>query len=509
MSALTTSTDAMPNRRMYIQINALKEATGVGFGTSGARGLVEKMTDRTCYLYTVAFLQYLQKAGKLAPGCEVAIAGDLRSSTPGILSAVIRAVESQECQPLYCGSIATPAVALLGLERSIPSIMVTGSHIPDDRNGIKFNTAEGEILKQDEMGILEQQVALAEDLFDEHGRFHKQQSLPRANPVGRDHYLGRYLQFFPRKLFAGLRIGVYQHSSVVRDLMPEVLENLGATVIRLGHSDHFVPVDTEAIRPEDITLARQWVAEYQLDSLVSTDGDGDRPLVSDEHGEWLRGDIAGILTARFLHAACVVTPVSSNSAVERSGWFKQVIRTRIGSPYVIEGMQQAMRKQPSGVCGYEANGGFLQATPVERYTQTLSPLPTRDALIVIISILAMSREQGAPVSRLAAQLPARFTYSDRIKEFPPELSRKKIGQLASGNISADASAFTRLFGSSFGEIANIDYTDGVRFTLDSSDVIHLRPSGNAPELRCYTEAASTEHAQQLNQSCIAVMRSWS
>ena len=499
----------MQNSMMDISINALKEATGVGFGTSGARGLVEKMTDRTCYLYSVAFLQHLRKAGQLAPGCEVAIAGDLRSSTPGILSAVLRAVESQGCQPLYCGAIATPAVALLGIERAIPSIMVTGSHIPDDRNGIKFNTAAGEILKQDEKSILAQQVTLPEDLFDEHGRFHKQKSLPQVNPIGRDHYLRRYLQFFPDKLFAGLRVGVYQHSSVVRDLLPEVLENLGATVIRLGHSDNFIPVDTEAIRPEDITLARQSVAEYKLDALVSTDGDGDRPLVSDEYGEWLRGDIAGILTARFLHSTIVVTPVSSNSAVERCGWFDQVIRTRIGSPYVIEGMQQALRKQPSGVCGYEANGGFLQATPVERYGQTLSPLPTRDALIVILSILAMSREQDAPISKLAAQLPARFTYSDRIKEFPPELSRKKIGQLASGDISADTEAFTQLFGSSFGKIATIDYTDGVRFTLDSSDVIHLRPSGNAPELRCYTEADSAKHAQELNQSCIAIMRTWS
>ena len=494
---------------MDISINALKEATGVGFGTSGARGLVEKMTDRTCYLYTVAFLQHLRKAGQLAPGCEVAIAGDLRSSTPGILSAVLRAVESQGCQPLYCGAIATPAVALLGIESAIPSIMVTGSHIPDDRNGIKFNTAAGEILKQDEESILAQQVTLPEDLFDEHGRFHKQKSLPQVNPIGRDHYLRRYLQFFPDKLFAGLRVGVYQHSSVVRDLLPEVLENLGATVIRLGHSDHFIPVDTEAIRPEDIALARQSVAEYKLDALLSTDGDGDRPLVSDEYGEWLRGDIAGILTARFLHSTIVVTPVSSNSAVERCGWFDQVIRTRIGSPYVIEGMQQALRKQPSGVCGYEANGGFLQATPVERYGQTLSPLPTRDALIVILSILAMSREQGAPISKLAALLPARFTYSDRIKEFPPELSRKKIGQLASGDISADTEAFTQLFGSSFGKIATIDYTDGVRFTLDSSDVIHLRPSGNAPELRCYTEADSAKHAQELNRSCIAIMSTWS
>ncbi|KHS55066.1 hypothetical protein RB23_02705, partial [Francisella tularensis subsp. holarctica] len=51
-------------------------------------------------------------------------------------------------------------------------------------------------------------------------------------------------------------------------------------------------------------------------------------------------------------------------------------------------------------------------------------------------------------------------------------------------------------------IENIDTTDGVRVTLTNQDIIHLRPSGNAPEFRCYTEAASDEQAKSLNQYCV-------
>ena len=490
---------------MKISIAELMDRSGVGFGTSGARGLVDAMSDEVCYLYTLGFLQFLSKDGQITAGCEVAIAGDLRASTPGILSAVVRAVESQGYQPLYCGAIPTPAVALVGIERQIPSIMVTGSHIPDDRNGIKFNKPAGEILKADEEGIRQQQVTSPDDLFDEHGGFNISIPLPEADPIGRAGYLDRYRLTFPPKLLEGRRVGVYEHSSVVRDLLVEVLGQLGAEVIRLGRSDQFIPVDTEAIRPEDILQARHWVAEYRLDTLVSTDGDGDRPLVSDEKGEWLRGDIVGILTARFMHATAVVTPVSSNSALELCGWFDLVIRTRIGSPYVIEGMQQAMLQHAAVVVGYEANGGFLQATPVEIFGQTLSPLPTRDALIVILAILTMSREQNAPISELVAQLPSRYTHSDRLKEFPLEMSREMIGQLTSGDFAHDVGAFNHIFGAICGRVTAIDYTDGVRFSFDSGEIVHLRPSGNAPELRCYTEADSVERAAEINRECLAII----
>ena len=48
------------------------------------------------------------------------------------------------------------------MQQGAASIMVTGSHIPDDRNGIKFNRPRGEILKPDEARIRDQIVTLPE-----------------------------------------------------------------------------------------------------------------------------------------------------------------------------------------------------------------------------------------------------------------------------------------------------------------------------------------------------------
>ena len=107
-------------------------------------------------------------------------------------------------------------------------------------------------------------------------------------------------------------------------------------------------IDTEAVQARGRALAQgNGLAEQAFDAIVTTDGDADRPLITDETGEWLRGDLLGLLCARELAAATVVTPVNSTTALEASGLFAEVRRTRIGSPHVIAGMAQPAAFQSS------------------------------------------------------------------------------------------------------------------------------------------------------------------
>lgn len=489
-------------------ITELMIQSGVQFGTSGVRGLAADMTDRVCYCYTAAFLQYLEECGESGPGGTVAVGGDLRPSTERIMKAAARAATDRGYRLEHAGRLSTPALALHGIEEGIPTVMVTGSHIPDDRNGIKYNTKKGEILKADEAGIRRQVVAIPDGRFDASGRLREPVELPPVSEAARERYIRRFLDFFPPGCLQGARIGVYGHSSVSRETMATVLGGLGAAVTRLGFSERFIPVDTEALRPEDVAAAAQWARQHSFDAIVSTDGDGDRPLIADETGLWLRGDVAGILCAAYLGADAVVVPVSCNSAVDRCGFFERVYRTRIGSPYVIEGMMQAAADGARRVTGYEANGGFLTASPIEKRGRTLAPLPTRDALIVHLTILLAAREEGSPISALLRKLPQRFTFSDRLKDFPPEKSRQKLEALWTGDPERDLTAIAAVFGTAFGRPVGCDRTDGLRITFDNGDVVHLRPSGNAPEFRCYTEAGSPARAQELNRACLALMASW-
>lgn len=479
------------------------ERTGVAFGTSGTRGLVTDMTDALCFAYATAFLQYLESTNRAGATRRVAMAGDRRQSTPRILAAVAHAARTHGYEVVHCGEIPSPALVHYGMKHGIPSMMVTGSHIPEDRNGIKFNRPDGEILKDDEKGIREQEVELPDD-FDETGALVVPPPALLTDGEAIEIYRRRYLDVLPPRALEGLRIGVYGHSAVGRTLLVEILRELGANVLELGFSDKFEAVDTEALRPEDAALAEKWAQRHELDAIVSTDGDSDRPLVGDEHGQWMRGDVVGIVVAAQLRADVVVTPVSSNTAVERSKLFRKVVRTRIGSPWVIEAMAREVRRGAQRVVGYEANGGFLTATPLELPGGTLDPLPSRDALIVILTALWAARSTGRPVSELVANLPPRFTASDRLKDFPPDVARNKLEALrSSGSVGIGT-----LFGADLGMAAEIDAIDGLRITFASGDIVHLRPSGNAPELRCYAEADDPDRARALARRALEVADDW-
>jgi len=491
-----------------IKIADLMRRSGVEFGTSGARGPASDMTDAVCYAYTTAFIQYLEDTAGLEGSGIIGIGGDLRPSTERIMKAVAKAIGDRGYTPLNCGRLPSPALAYYGLVRHVPTVMVTGSHIPETRNGIKYTKREGEILKHDESGMKRQTVQLADELFDDKGMLTAEIEPVTPDNEAVDLYVNRYLDFFKRDCLKGKNIGVYQHSSVGRELMPKILEGLGAEVRSLGFSENFIPVDTEAIRPEDVRAAKVWASEHHFDAMVSADGDGDRPLISDETGKWLRGDVAGILCSDYLHADAVVTPVSCNSAVEKSKLFKTVYRTKIGSPYVIEGMQKALEEGAKRVTGYEANGGFLLASDILEEGKTLRALPTRDAVIVHIAILLLSKERDMKISELVSRLPSRFTFSDRLRNFPTQESKGKISSLYSGDTAKDREAIETVFGRDFGSVDSLDITDGLKITFASGEVVHLRPSGNAPEFRCYTEADTEPRAIEMNRACMAIMETW-
>ncbi len=479
----------------------LMAESGVAFGTSGARGLVSAMTDQVCFIYACAFLQHLSALGQFTLGSPVAVAGDLRPSTPRIMAACGTAIRHMGGKVVNCGFVPSPAVAAYGFACGIPSLMVTGSHIPADRNGIKFNRVDGEVLKSDEQGIRSQTVPLPE-IFDEDGNMLDPVELGDAIDAASP-YLARYVEAFGLHALKDMRLGIYEHSAVGRDLLTSLVRTMGADPVPLGRSDEFIPVDTEAVRAEDQELAREWAAGLQLDAILSTDGDSDRPLLADEKGAWLRGDVLGLLCAGSLSIDAVSTPVSCNTALERSGLFSMVSRTRIGSPYVIERMNTLIADGFSRVCGFEANGGFILGTPATIEGRSIAPLPTRDAVLPMLALLTRARKEGVSLSALVASLPGRHTFSDRLENYATERSRALLGRLNEGGVELALPRLTAMFGDLAGTATAIDETDGLRITFSSGDIIHLRPSGNAPELRSYTESDSEERATWLGKQVLS------
>jgi len=534
------------------------------FGTSGRRGEVADLTQLEIYLNALAEIEYLQSLprpqGGIARGEEFYFAYDLRSSSSRyveeqqgrgeIAQAIERAIRDAGMHPVNLGRIPTPALACYALSRGRGSIMVTGSHIPFDRNGYKTNSARGELRKEDEQPINERVREVRERLysqpcadspFNERGLFKEgHRELASENDEGRAAYLERYAAFFAGDSLGGMRLLVHQHSAVGRDLLVEILERLGAEVIAAGRSEMFVPIDTENIDQAQLAaiqaLADGAAARHgALEAVVSTDGDSDRPLilgVDAGQAQFFGGDLVGMIVAEYLGADAVVVPVSCNDAIDR-GSLAAITepRTRIGSPYVIAGLEKARRKGRRAVCGWEANGGFLTGSDITRNGKVLAALPTRDAVLPILCVLLAARETGLSLAGLFARLPRRFSRAalltrfprpvglEMVRRFSPTEERVREAVFSAAGIllfdedrnehpvstaqaqemEAVRQALERFFPAEmgFGGITRLNYIDGVRAVFSNGDVAHVRPSGNADELRIYAVADTQERADAI------------
>ena len=453
------------------------------FGTSGLRGLVVELTPELVAAHMAAFV------AACPIGTGLFVGQDLRPSSPRIASDVIAAARALGLAVTDCGALATPALALAAMTAGAAAIMVTGSHIPADRNGLKFYLPTGEISKADEAAIL--------GALGRTGPSAQPEGPLLTAPAAGTDYVARYHAAFGSGALRGLRLGIYEHSSVARDLLCDLVAALGAEAVALARSEIFIPVDTEAVDPETREQLRQWCAVHHLDAVLSTDGDADRPLLTDATGAVVPGDVLGVLTAQALGAKAICTPISSNSMVCALPGFAEVTMTKIGSPFVIAAMEAALAKDPAAkVVGFEANGGFLLGFAAKGPTGPLPALMTRDAVLPLVAPLAAARAAGQSLAQAVAALPPRFTAADRLTETPTEASAALLAKLATE--PATRSAFLAPMGTE----AALDRTDGLRMTLTDGRIVHLRPSGNAPEFRVYTEAESTKAALSLLKTAL-------
>jgi phosphomannomutase len=531
----------------------------LAFGTSGLRGLVKDITDIEAYINVKGAMRYLLETGDIAAGSEVILAGDLRPSTDRLMKASLQAILDSGCWVENAGQIPTPALVSHAVSTGRAGVMVSGSHIPFDRNGIKINKSVGEVLKADEAGILREVDRVRDEEysrtmntspFNPDGMLKQLPGLPRLNGSAEQAYVRRYLASFPENGLSGWRVLVYQHSAVGRDLLARILRELGADVITAGRSDSFIPIDTENITAEQLNDLEQLILGAETKSqpihaIVSTDGDSDRPMLVAVLPEakigrgagrvrFLPGDLLGIVTAEYLRADAAAVPVSANDAVEQRLRERGVllIKTKIGSPYVVAALDEIRQAtECERVVGWEANGGFLIGTDTTLSAGTLTALPTRDSTLPILANLFAAAERKIGLADLWDLLPRRFGCAGLLDNFPSASSRTILANLAppsdlvevefdaagvcdrSGNpgeprrLATSAARdwqqskaiLNRFFTPEYGftDVARINVLDGLRVYFRNGDVAHVRPSGNAPQLRIYANSDSQERAGQI------------
>lgn len=102
------------------------------------------LTDDAVTLVSKGFAKWLIERTGL-PRLKIAVGNDSRISAGRVSENVIRALISCGCDVVYTGLSSTPSMFMLlkECEGFDGSVMITASHLPYDRNGLKFFTPEG------------------------------------------------------------------------------------------------------------------------------------------------------------------------------------------------------------------------------------------------------------------------------------------------------------------------------------------------------------------------------
>ncbi len=289
------------------------------------------------------------------------------------------------------GPLPTPAIAMLTRSlRADLGVMISASHNPYEDNGIKLFGPDGNKLSDAMEHDIERMMdsALGE-------RLAPPAALGRANRL--EDAAGRYIEAAKASFPRGLRLDDLKivvdcaHGAAYR-VAPTVLWELGATVVPLGVAPDGFNINKGCGSTVPEYLCAQ-VVEHGADLGIALDGDADRVLLSDEHGELIDGDqILGLIASSWrmagkLHGDGIVATVMSNLGLERFLAEQDLTlhRTRVGDRYVAERMREGGMNVGGEQSGHVILSDFAT---------------TGDGLLAALQVLAVVVQQGRPASEV-------------------------------------------------------------------------------------------------------------
>jgi phosphoglucosamine mutase len=324
---------------------------------------------------------------------RVVIGKDTRLSGYMLETAIAAGVCAMGGRVMLSGPIPTPAVANLTQSmRADAGVVISASHNPYADNGIKLFGPDGFKLPDQEEAEIE--ALMADPKLDTLGKTGP--DIGRAERV--DNSKGRYIVFakatFPKELtLDGLRIVVDAAHGAAYRVAPAVFAELGADVLPLGCKPNGVNINRNcgALHPEHVALE---VKKKKAHLGIALDGDADRVIFVDEHGEIVDGDaIMALCATRMLEhgklaRATLVTTVMSNMGLERAveAAGGSVLRTAVGDRYVVE----AMRGQALNFGG-EQSGHLI----------FMDHATTGDGVVAALQVLGIMVSEGRPLAELA------------------------------------------------------------------------------------------------------------
>ncbi|HEU0036883.1 MAG TPA: phosphoglucosamine mutase [Kofleriaceae bacterium] len=362
------------------------------FGTDGMRGVanVEPMTCHTVMRLGMAVAARLRQPGRHT---RIAIGKDTRLSGYMFESALAAGIVAMGADVWLTGPLPTPGIAFITSSmRCDAGVVISASHNPFEDNGIKVFARDGYKLPDHVEAEIE--ALMGSDELD------NLRAAPSDVGYSRkiDDARGRYIVFckstFPSELtLDGLRIVVDGAHGAAYRVGPAVFEELGATVFAIHTKPDGKNINAKAgaLHPEKMC---ETVRLHEAHIGIALDGDADRVVMCDEHGNVVDGDAVMALCAtrmikeNRLAKQTLVATVMSNLGLERA--VRQVggrvVRTQVGDRYVVE----EMRKHGYNLGG-EQSGHLV----------FLDHATTGDGIVAALRVLAIMAREQIPLSELS------------------------------------------------------------------------------------------------------------
>jgi phosphoglucosamine mutase len=423
------------------------------FGTDGIRGVAN--ADLTPEL---AF-----RVGRAA-GAELGASGrpffvgrDTRLSGPMLEAALAAGVCSTGVSVELGGILPTPAVAYLARDRGAAcGVVISASHNPVEDNGIKFFGGDGykmEDAREDDIEALLDRDSLPRPSGVAVGTV-------RAVPEGEDRYLAHLTSLATGRL-DGMRLVVDCAFGAAVRVAPRLWASLGARVVALHDEPDGTRINVDC-GSTHLEPLRRAVLAHGADLGFAHDGDADRVLAVDEHGELVDGDALIGFCALDRHRRgalagnVVVATVMSNLGLERALGRDgiRLERTRVGDRYVLERMRQI-----GATLGGEQSGHLI----------FLEHTTTGDGLVSAIEVTNVMARSGRRLSELRAAIP----------RFPQVLRNVRVAKRQG---VTDAPEVVRAVASAEARLA-------------ARGRILVRPSGTEPLIRVMVEAEHQSEAE--------------
>jgi phosphoglucosamine mutase len=444
------------------------------FGTDGIRAVAGEspLDPTTIYCVGLALAHTLRKT---IAKPKVLVGRDTRESGPWIASTLAEGLRKAGAIVESAGVVTTPAVAFLARTHGFHAgVVISASHNPWADNGIKLFGGNGFKFPDAAELTMEEEIlhhAAQTQISDPH-------SFPRVddNPAFQADYIQFLIDCVPDLSLSGLNIVADCANGAAAAIAPELLRRLtggqpsAISLLNIAPDGRNINANCGALHPEFV--ARE-VKARGADIGLTFDGDADRCMLADAHGNVINGDAILLMAARDLKSRglltgdVVVATTMSNmgleSALKRSGI--RMLRAPVGDRYVLEMMQKE-----NAALGGEQSGHIL-------FPHLAT---TGDGLLTALVVLDLVARTGKPIAELTADLKVfpQVIVNVKVREKKP---LESIASVAAAILAAETE-------------------------LKDSGRVVIRYSGTEPLARVMIEAESEEAMRRHAEAVAAAIR---